>query len=127
MPARILIVEDDQIIAADLRLKAQHLGHEVIGIASAGEEAIDMAAQTKPEVVLMDVQLETAMSGAEAARIIQEGTGASIIFITAFSRTLLRESAPMPLPGICLGKPFSSLQLEAALESALSSRSQPHP
>jgi len=63
MPARILIVEDDQIIAADLRLKVQGLGHEVIGIAMSGEEAIGLAGQFKPDLVLMDVQLDTAMGG----------------------------------------------------------------
>ena len=81
MPARILIVEDDQIIAADLRLKVQGIGHEVIGIAISGEEAIGLAERCKPDLVLMDIQLDTAMDGLEAARIIQERTGASIIFV----------------------------------------------
>lgn len=124
MPARILIVEDEQIIAADLRNKLQRLGHEVIGIAIAGAEAITMADQFKPDLVLMDVQLDGAMSGTEAARIIQERTGAPIIFITAFPGVFLREPAYMQSPGICLGKPFSRLQIEAALSAALGKRSE---
>jgi len=84
MPARILIVEDDQIIAADLRLRVEGLGHEVIGISISGEEAIELAWQFKPDLVLMDIQLDTAINGVEAARIIQEHTGASILFVTAF-------------------------------------------
>lgn len=123
MAARILIVEDDQIIAADLRLKVQRMGHEVVGIAAAGEEAIAMADQFRPELVLMDIQLETAMNGAEAARVIQERTGASIVFITALSGSPLRELSQMP-PGLFVGKPFSPIQLEAALDTALRNRAQ---
>jgi len=126
MPARILIVEDDQIIAADLRLKVERLGHEAVGIASGGEEAIGMAERFQPELVLMDFQLETAMNGTEAARIIQERTGASIVFVTAFSGQSCRdESARMSERGIYLGKPFSQIQLQEALDTALRSRQQP--
>jgi DNA-binding response OmpR family regulator len=125
MPARILIVEDDQIIAADLRLKVQDLGHEVIGIAISGEEAIGLAGRCKPDLVLMDIQLDTPMNGSEAARTIQERTGASIIFITAFpSAAFDGKSAGMAEQGIYLGKPFSRIQLEAAVDNALRRRSQ---
>jgi CheY-like chemotaxis protein len=123
MPARILIVEDDQIIAADLRLKVERLGHAVVGMASAGEEAIGLAGQLKPEIVLMDIQLEEAMSGTEAARIIQERTGAAIVFVTAFSGAAFREaSTRTPDRGVYLGKPFSQVQLEQALDTALQNR-----
>jgi DNA-binding response OmpR family regulator len=124
MQARILIVEDDQIIAADLRLKLERLGHAVIGIASSGEEAIAMAKQSKVELVLMDIRLETAMSGTEAARAIQESTDASIIFVTAFSGASFPDETLSQR--ICLKKPFSRVQLEAAVETALRTRSQRH-
>jgi len=125
MPAQILIVEDDQIIAADLRLKVRALGHEVIGIAISGEEAMGLAGQFKPDLVLMDIQLETGMSGGDAARIIQERTGASIIFVTAFPRATLHDgSVGMLEEGIYLAKPFSRVQLETAVDSALRRRSQ---
>ena len=127
MATRILIVEDDQIIAADLRLKIERLGHEVVGIATAGEEAIAMADRFNPEVVLMDVQLETSMSGAEAARRIQESRGASIIFVTAVpSSTFHGESGETPEKGTYLSKPFSKMQLEQALNTALLRRSRSH-
>jgi DNA-binding response OmpR family regulator len=125
MPARVLIVEDDQIIAADLRLKVQRIGHEVIGIAISGEEAIGLAERCKPDLVLMDIQLDTAMDGLEVARIIQERTGASIIFVTAFPSAAVRgESVRMSEEEIYLGKPFSRVQLEAAVAGALRRRSQ---
>jgi DNA-binding NtrC family response regulator len=80
--ARILIVEDEQIIAADLRNQLRRMGHEVVGMAVSGEEAIE-------------------------------------IFLTAFPGVFLRDPSQMTEPGICLGKPFSRPQLEAALGAAL--------
>jgi CheY-like chemotaxis protein len=122
MSARILIVEDEQIIAADLRNKVKRLGHEVVGIAIGGAEAITMAQQLRPDLVLMDVQLDGPMSGAEAARIIHESTRCSVVFVTAFPEVFVRDPAQMVGPGICISKPFSKLQLEMALTVVLSSR-----
>jgi DNA-binding response OmpR family regulator len=122
MPARILIVEDEQIIAADLRNKLHRMGHEVVGMAIAGKEAISTAVEVRPDLVLMDVQLEGTMTGTEAARVIQEHTGARIVFITAFPGVFLRDPGQMTEPGICLGKPFSRIQLEAAVAAALARR-----
>ncbi len=124
MPARILIVEDDQIIAADLRLKVQGLGHEVIGIAISGEEAIELAGQCEPDLVLMDVQLDTLLDGCEAARVIRERTGAAIIFVTAFPSSVCRGESDRMSGGGYLAKPFSRIQLEAALNSALRRRAE---
>jgi CheY-like chemotaxis protein len=118
MAARVLIVEDEQIIAADLRNKLQRMGYEIVGMASAGDEAISMAEKFRPDLVLMDVQLDGDMSGIEAARTIQERSGAQIIFITAFPGVFLRDPAKMTEPGICLGKPLSRGQLEVALAAA---------
>ena len=119
MGARILVVEDEQIIAADLTNKLRRMGHEVVGTAIAGHEAIKLAEDVRPELVLMDVQLEDGMTGTGAARIIQERTGANIIFLTAFPGVFLEDPARMSEPGICLGKPFSRTQLESALSAAL--------
>lgn len=119
MGVRILVVEDEQIIAADLTNKLRRMGHEVVGIAIAGHEAIKLAEHARPDLVLMDVQLEDGMTGTEAARLIQERTGAKIIFLTAFPGVFLEEPARMSEPGICVGKPFSRTQLESALSAAL--------
>jgi CheY-like chemotaxis protein len=124
---RVVVVEDEQIIAADLAGKLKRLGHDVAGIAIAGEEAINMADQLRPDLVLMDIQLEGAMSGTEAARVIQERTGAQVIFVTAYPGVFLRDPSQMREPGICLGKPFSLIQLEAALDAALGHRSSAGP
>ena len=117
MSLRILIVEDEQIVAADLEDKLNRIGHQVMAIASSGQQAIDMAERLRPELVLMDVRLEGAMEGTEAARQIQRLTGAPIIFITAYADVFLRDPALMRPPGLCLTKPFSMQQLRVVLDS----------
>jgi two-component system, cell cycle sensor histidine kinase and response regulator CckA len=124
---RILIVEDEQIIAADLRNQLRRMGHDVIGMAVSGQEAIDMAEQARPDLVLMDVQLDGKMSGTEAAKIIQDRAGSRVIFLTAFPGVFLRDPSQMTEPGICLGKPFSRPQLAAALGAALGDSDARHP
>lgn len=121
MPRRILIVEDEQIIAADLEGKLRRMGHDIVGMAIGGEEAINMADTMRPDLVMMDVQLDGDMSGTEAARTIQERTGAQVIFITAYPGVFVKDPGKMRRPGICLPKPFSRVQLEAAVGAALSS------
>ena len=117
MSLRILIAEDEQIVAADMEDKLGRIGHEVIGIASSGQEAIAIAEQLRPELVLMDVRLRGTMERTEAARQIQRLTGAPIIFVTAFADVFLRDPKLMRPPGLCLSKPFSLQQLQVVLES----------
>jgi CheY-like chemotaxis protein len=117
MKSKILIVEDEYIVAADLEAKLMKLGCEVVGMAASGEEAISLAEKHRPQVVLMDIQLQGRMSGIEAGHLIQEKTGAAIIFVTAYAAVFLRQPQMMGPPGICLSKPFSTLQLKAALQS----------
>ncbi len=118
---RILVVEDEQIIAADLEMKLLSLGHEVIGTAVSGTEAIQLAEQQQPELVFMDIQLRGKMNGIEAAHHIQRSTGAQIVFLTAFAGMFIQNPAQMPTPGLCLSKPYSRYQLAAVLQ-AVSSR-----
>ena len=122
MTKRILIVEDEQIVAADLEGKLNKIGHQVVGIAASGEEAILMAERIRPELVLMDVRLQGPLDGIEAAGQIRQSTGASIIFITAYAKIFLQNPAPMYPLGPCLSKPFSMHQLRAVLEAVLYDR-----
>jgi DNA-binding NarL/FixJ family response regulator len=93
------------------------MGYDVAGIAPSGKDAVTLADEGRPDIVLMDIQLQGPMSGTEAARIISQRTGAAIIFITAFAAAFLRDPGEMPRLGICLSKPFSKYQLKAALET----------
>ncbi len=119
MSLKVLVVEDEQIVAADLENKLSQLGYDVVGTADSGEEALTIAAQIRPELVFMDVRLKGPMDGTEAARSIQRLTGAPIIFITAYAEIFLRNPALMYPPGVCLSKPFSLSQLRAVLESVV--------
>ncbi len=115
---RILIVEDEQIIAADLEDQLTDMGHRVIGIAACREEALQLSEREKPELVMMDFQLAGEMSGNEFAQTIRDTTGAGIIFITAFPGVFLRNHSKEDVHPICVGKPFSRFQIEAAVSAA---------
>lgn len=117
--ARILVVEDEQIVAEDLRIKLRHMGHEVVGVAASGEDAIRMADDSRPQLVLMDIQLQGWMEGTEAAQRIQRATGAPVVFLTAFPGVFVKDPAKMVAPGLCLTKPFSSAQLQSVINSVL--------
>ena len=122
MSARILIVEDEQIVAADLEAKLKGMGHQVVGKAASGEEGIRLAGKLRPDLVLMDIRLQGEMDGTTAAGKIQELTNAPVIFLTAYAGVFLANPAQMRPPGICLSKPFSASQLQAALETVIGDR-----
>jgi CheY-like chemotaxis protein len=124
---RVLIVEDEVIVADDLECQLKQIGYETIGIAASGEEALSLAEQTRPDIVIMDIQLQGRMTGIEAANSIQRKTGAAIIFVTAFAAVFVRDPGQMQPPGICLGKPFSTVQLRAALQSVMTPNRQHYP
>ena len=119
MSARILVVEDEQIVAEDLSRKLRRIGHQVVGTAATGEDAARLAVELRPDLVLMDIRLRGRMDGREAARIIQRMTGAPVVYITAYSDVFLRNPEPTQPPGLCLSKPFSFHQLKTAVEVAL--------
>ena len=119
MGARIFIVEDEQIVAADLEIKLKRLGHEVVGSATSGSEAILMTKDLRPDLVLMDIRIHGDMDGMEAARRIQAFTGTPVIFITAYAEVFLAEPSSMAPPALCLSKPFSVSQLHSVLDAVL--------
>jgi CheY-like chemotaxis protein len=89
----------------------------VVGIAASGGEAVRLAQERRPDVVFMDIQLQGEKDGIETAGELQRKTGLPIIFITAFAEVFLRNPQFMRPPGICLSKPFSISQLQAAIEA----------
>lgn len=117
--ARILVVEDEAIVAMDISASLRVLGYEVEGPASTGEEAIGLALRTRPDLVLMDIMLRGGMDGVEAALRIREATGAPIVYLTAYAdeSTLRRAKVAEPL-GYLL-KPFEERELRTTIETAL--------
>src|SRR3954454_258936 len=105
--ARILIVEDELLIAEDLKHKLHRLGHTVVGQAMTGEAAVQKVKEVQPDVVLMDIRLRGKMSGLEAAQRIREVHSAPVVFVTAHASTLARTMNTQP-PPLVITKPFTS-------------------
>src|SRR5215210_577043 len=117
--ARILIVEDEAIVAADLRAKLNRLGYTVVGTASRGELAIELAGSERPNLVLMDILLAGEMDGIEAADRIRQECHIPIVFLTAHSDSETLSRAKVTAPFGYLLKPFNERELETHIEMAL--------
>jgi CheY-like chemotaxis protein len=115
---RILVVEDEAIITADIRSKVERLGYLVCGTAFSGEEAIRKADNSAPDLILMDVRLRGNMSGLEAALQIRKRRDVPVIYITAYAGVLPDEVETCE-KRLCLSKPFSSGELKKVLDAAL--------
>jgi CheY-like chemotaxis protein len=116
---KILIVEDETITALHLRQHLSRLGYQVSAAATSGEEAVLLAEQLNPDLVLMDVKLAGKMDGVEASQRIQEKRSVPVIYLTSYPNVFLSGFGRMQEPGICLSKPFSSPVLEQTIEIAL--------
>ena len=117
--ARILVVEDEAIVSADIQDRLQALGYEVVGSADTGEDAIQLATALKPDLILMDIMLKSDMPGTEAARQIRAQLHLPVIYLTANSNddTFLKARDTGPF-GFIL-KPFEEATLKVSIEIAL--------
>jgi CheY-like chemotaxis protein len=116
---KILVVEDETITALHVQQQLNRLGYHVSASVTSGEEAVRLAEDLNPNLVLMDVKLGGEMDGVEASRQIQEKIGVPVIYLTAYSSTFVQSPSAMQHPGICLSKPFSPAALKASIEIAL--------
>lgn len=114
---RVLIVEDEAVIAADLEHFVLDLGHQVTANATTRDEAIAFARNDPPGLVLCDVQLADDSSGLDAAHDILEAFDVPIIFITAFPERLL--TGDRPEPTYLISKPYQEATVKAAIAQAL--------
>ena len=115
--ARVLIIEDEPIIAMDIESIVQELGHESVGIADTRDQAVEMAASQKPDLILSDIQLADGSSGIDAANDILAKSDVPVIFITAFPERLL--TGERPEPTFLITKPFKRSAVQAAVSQAL--------
>jgi PAS domain S-box-containing protein len=115
----ILIVEDESIVAADLESRLRRLGYEVAGIATGGEAAIDLTGRLRPQLVLMDIRLEGAMDGIEAAEAIRRRDDVPVIYLTAYSDPATLARAKLTGPFGYILKPFEERDLATQIELAL--------
>ena len=109
---RILIVEDDMIIAANISLQLTNLGYDIIGIETRGEDAIVHAQQNTPDIILMDINLKGTMNGIETVRIIQENIDVPVIYLTANSDEATFLAARSTRPHAFISKPFNPVDLQ---------------
>ena len=119
LSAKILIVDDEVVVAEAIRRQLRSLGYLVVGIVATGPDAIQLAGEHQPDVILMDIKLKGPMDGIEAATTIQSRYSIPVIYLTAFSDEETLERARPTLPLAYLIKPFVSSDLRAAVELAL--------
>lgn len=115
-PAKILIVEDEMIIGANISLQLSKLGYEVTGIVSRGEEAISHVRHSRPDIVLMDIQLKGALDGIETVNQMHRENNIPIIYLTANTDEENFERAKSTNPYAFISKPFKKLDLQHAID-----------
>ena len=115
---KILIVEDDMITAADISMQLDQLGYEVSGITPRGEDALKSIEATRPDLILMDVNLKGNLDGIETARRIAEIHDIPLIFLTANADSATFASAKATKPYAFISKPFQKTDLEHAIALA---------
>ncbi|OHD81278.1 MAG: hypothetical protein A3J97_00780 [Spirochaetes bacterium RIFOXYC1_FULL_54_7] len=113
--SRILVVEDEAIVAMSLCLQLRQAGHKPLPPAATGEQAIKLAMEHKPDAILMDINLASSMNGIEASRSIRLFSAAPIIFTSGYTNEDLRRQALTMQPAEYLVKPFSFPRLKIML------------
>lgn len=121
---KILIVEDESIIAKDLQNILKSFGFEVCHVVSSGEEALQVASQSLPDVILMDVKLRGAMSGIEAAKSIHKSLDIPVIYLTAFGDESTVRDALTHRDFAYIRKPFEEREIEMIVRLALQKSSK---
>ena len=115
---RIMVIEDEAIIAMDISSIVESMGHEVTGIARTRDQAVKLAKQTPPDMILADIQLADKSSGIDAVNdILGQMDEVPVVFITAFPERLL--TGERPEPAFLITKPYSEDQVQSAVSQAM--------
>jgi len=117
--ARILIVEDESVVALDIDDHLQSLGYQVVGRATTGAQAVSLALEQQPDLILMDIKLKGDLDGVESAERILAQVDIPIIFLTAYADTATLQRAKNIEPFGYILKPFEGRELFAQIEMAL--------
>lgn len=120
LPIKILIVEDEMIIAAKISLQLTNLGYEVSGMVPRGEDALVHIKESVPDLILIDIQLKGKLDGIETAREIIQISKIPIIYLTANSDEATFNRAKTTKPAAFISKPFKQLDLQRAIELSIS-------
>jgi len=117
---KILIVEDEAVVSLDINRRLEKMGYQVLGQVASGEEALEMAQQDSPNVVLMDINLQGEMDGIETATQLYQNYNIPVIYLTAYAGDSTLERAKESKPFGYILKPFKERELHAAIEIAIS-------
>lgn len=117
--SRLLVVEDEVLVARDIQARLQRMGYEVVGTVARGEDAVSKALAESPDLILMDINLKGEMDGIEAATQINEVSSVPVIYCTAYSNDEVLERAKITSPFGYVLKPFDNRELEINIEIAL--------
>ncbi len=116
---RILVVEDEGIVAADLQDRLRSMDFDPVLVADSGDDALARAEESKPDLVLMDIQLKGRVDGVEAAQAIRDRLDIPVVFLTAHADEATFQRAKITAPFGYLLKPFNERELHMTLEIAL--------
>lgn len=120
--AKILLIEDEAVVALEIQTRLIQMGYDVSGICNTGEDAIARAMEIKPDVLLTDIMLAGKINGVEAARQIREKHGTMIIYLTAYSDDATLRQAADTEPCGYIVKPYDPRTLRATIELAIRKR-----
>jgi signal transduction histidine kinase len=115
----ILLVEDENIVALDMRMRLESMGYRVVDVVDSSAAAVERAAALEPDLVLMDIKLKGDQDGIDAAGLLRERTEVPVIFVTAFTDEHTLERAKRASPYGYIVKPFHERELRIAIELAL--------
>jgi PAS domain S-box-containing protein len=118
-PTRILIVEDERIVARDIQTQLTRLGYAVVGTTRFGEQAVQLATELNPDLVLMDIRLEGAVDGIAAAQEIRNRLQVPVVYLTAYADEETLQRARVTEPFGYILKPFEERELRTVIEMAL--------
>jgi two-component system, response regulator PdtaR len=110
-------VEDEALIAEDLRHTVVLLGYAVVAVTDSGEDAVQRAGELRPDLVLLDYKLKGLMNGVEAGALIQQALSAAVVFVSANAEVLTQP--------YFVRKPFSRATLSRAITAALAAKQDP--
>lgn len=115
----ILVVEDEIIVALDLKRSLQGIGYQVVQVVTTGEKAVKAAKNKRPDLVLMDIRLQGKMNGIEAAKVIHSQYDVPVVYLTAYADDQTLQQATATGPYGYLVKPFEARELKTTIEVAL--------
>ena len=119
---KILIVEDETIIAEDMRSMLREMGYEILLKADTGEKAIQIAEKERPDLVLMDIQLKGKLDGIQTAGEIQARFDIPVIYISAYPESVIEDAPDLSGSAGYIPKPFDAVQIGAMVSLTLNTR-----